>query len=132
VDAWQTGVRWDKNANADLFAFTLDKTSGRLSSTTMYRDYAVSRDLFHWESQNSTRTDSPAGRRYLGQRGSGVRVLLAVRPAKRDAWGATQAYTLLGPADFVRHEGERPIAITWRLRNPIPADLYEEFKVAAA
>jgi hypothetical protein len=41
-------------------------------------------------------------------------------------------YVLLGPADYVSHEGERPIAITWRLQNPIPADLFEQFKVAAA
>jgi hypothetical protein len=41
-------------------------------------------------------------------------------------------YVLLGPADYVSHEAERPIAITWRLQNPIPADLFEQFKVAAA
>ena len=49
-----------------------------------------------------------------------------------DPWGATRPYVLLGPAGYVSHRGERPIAITWRLRNPIPADRYETFKVAAA
>jgi hypothetical protein len=68
----------------------------------------------------------------VNQRSNGVRVLLAVRATKTDPWGSTRPYTLLGPAEYVQHEGERPIAITWRLRNPIPADLYEEFKVAAA
>ncbi len=41
-------------------------------------------------------------------------------------------YTLLGPAHYVGHTGDRPIAITWRLANPIPADLYEDVKAAAA
>lgn len=41
-------------------------------------------------------------------------------------------YVLLGPADYVSHEGERPIAITWCLQNSISVNLFEQFKVAAA
>jgi len=40
-------------------------------------------------------------------------------------------YTFLGPATYVTHQGERPISITWRLRHPMPAELFEEMKVAA-
>jgi superfamily II DNA or RNA helicase len=58
VAPWQTGVYWAKEARADLFAFTLDKTTGQFSPTTRYRDYAISRDLIHWESQSATRADS--------------------------------------------------------------------------
>jgi superfamily II DNA or RNA helicase/HKD family nuclease len=128
----QAGPWWHEPANTEVLFITLEKTEKHYSPTTLYRDFALSRDLFHWESQNSTRVDSPAGRRYLEQRDNGVRSLLAVRNSKTDPWGATRPYVLLGPADYVEHRGERPIAITWRLRNPIPADLYEEFKVAAA
>ena len=64
VAPWQTGVYWAKEAKADLLAFTLDKTSGHFSPTTRYRDYAISRDLIHWESQSVTRADSETGRRY--------------------------------------------------------------------
>ena len=98
----------------------------------MYRDFALSRDLFHWETQHSTTVASPQGQRYIHQRTNGVRVLLAVREAKLNAWGATAPYLLLGPADYVSHEGERPIAITWRLQNPIPADIFETFTLAVA
>jgi hypothetical protein len=75
---------------------------------------------------------SSRGRRYLEQRTNGLRVILAVREARTDAWGATAPYVLLGPCELVEHHGERPIAITWRLRQPVPADLFEQFKVAAA
>ena len=61
---WQTGVYWAPNARADLFAFTLDKTTGQFSPTTRYRDYAISPELIHWESQSVTRADSDTGRRY--------------------------------------------------------------------
>ena len=54
VAPWQTGVYWAKDAGADLLTFTLDKTTGQFSPTTRYRDYAVSRDLIHWESQSAT------------------------------------------------------------------------------
>jgi hypothetical protein len=30
-------------------------------------------------------------------------------------------YTFLGLADYVSHEGSRPMNIVWRLRKPIPA-----------
>ena len=98
----------------------------------MYKDYAINRELFHWETPNDTYAESTRGRRYLDQRNNGLRVLLAVRETKKDPWGATAPYVLLGPCDYVSHEGERPIGITWRLRHPIPADLYERFKLAAA
>ena len=50
-----------------LFAFliTLKKSDTDFSPTTMYRDYAISTDLFHWESQSTTSVDSPTGQRYL-------------------------------------------------------------------
>ncbi len=55
IAAWQSGVYEAKDANAELLAFTLDKSSGGFSPTTRYRDYAISRTLIHWESQSSTR-----------------------------------------------------------------------------
>lgn len=128
----QAGPWWHKPAMTEVLFITLQKSEKDYSPTTLYRDYAISRELFHWESQNATRVDSPSGQRYVNQRDNGIRILLAVRSTKTDPWGATAPYTLLGPADYVSHQGERPIAITWKLRNPIPADVYEQFKIAAA
>ena len=42
-----------------------------LLTSTMYRDYAISPDLFHWESQSTTSVDSPTGQRYLNHRARG-------------------------------------------------------------
>jgi len=50
----------------------------------MYRDYAISPELFHWESQNATSTTSEAGRRYLGQAGRRTHVVLFVRESPTD------------------------------------------------
>jgi superfamily II DNA or RNA helicase/HKD family nuclease len=37
-----------------------------------------------------------------------------------------------GPASYVRHEGERPIAFVWELDQRLPADLYSQFAAVAA
>ena len=40
-------------------------------------------------------------------------------------------YTFLGPADYVSHKGDRPIGLVWRLRRPMPAEMFRAAKVAA-
>ena len=107
------------------------RPSSDFSPTTMYRDYALSPELFHWESQNATSVDSPVGRRYLTHREGGSHVVLFARETKANEWGGPQAFTCLGPARYVAHEGERPIAITWRLRHALPADLYRSASLTA-
>ena len=124
------GVDFDPATQSDLFFVTLEKAEGHYSPTTMYRDYAISPDLFHWESQSTTSVQSPTGQRYLNHQRQGTHVFLFVRHRKHEA-GRTAAYTCLGAADYVSHEGSRPIAITWRLRKPMPDDFFREAKVAA-
>ena len=125
VAPWQTGVYWAKTARADLLAFTLDKTSGQFSPTTRYRDYALSRELIHWESQSATRAASPTGERYQQhvQQRSDIMLFARLRADDRAFW-------FLGPASYVKHESELPMAVTWRLEHLLPGDLYAAFRAA--
>ena len=116
-----------EEARADLLAFTLDKTSGQFSPTTRYRDYAISRELIHWESQSITRADSATGRRYQRHARWAAAVLLFARLRTDD-----RAFWFLGPATYVSHESERPMAVTWRLEHPLPGDLFASFAAAVA
>ena len=43
-----------------------------------------------------------------------------------------RAFWFLGPAHYVRHEGELPMAITWRLEHSLPGDLFASFAAAVA
>ena len=124
---WREGVHWAKDEHADLFAFTLDKTSGHFSPTTRYRDYAISRDLIHWESQSTTRADSKTGLRYQSHAALGTSVMIFARHRTDD-----RAFWFLGPATYVSHQGERPMAVTWRLQHKLPGDLFESFAAAVA
>ncbi len=127
VAPWQTGVYWAREAKADLLAFTLDKTSGHFSPTTRYRDYAISRDLVHWESQSVTRAQSETGQRYQHHVRLGSSVMLFGRQKTDD-----RAFYFLGPATYVKHESELPMAVTWRLEHPLPGDLFAGFAAAVA
>jgi hypothetical protein len=43
-----------------------------------------------------------------------------------------RACLFLGPASYVSHVGETPMAVTWRLRNPLPGDVFQAFAAAVA
>jgi superfamily II DNA or RNA helicase/HKD family nuclease len=124
---WREGVYDAKTARADLLAFTLDKTSGDFSPTTRYRDYAITPELIHWESQSGTRAGSPTGQRYQNHITMGRSILLFARPRADD-----RAFWFLGPATYVSHEGDKPMAVTWKLRTPLPGDLFAAFAAAVA
>ena len=125
------GVAWCPEVNSDAFLITLKKTDTDYSPTTMYRDYALNRQLFHWESQSTTSVASPTGQRYIHHREQDSHILLFVRETKTGALGPSP-YIFLGPADYVSHEGDRPMAITWRLRQPMPTEVYLASRAAVA
>lgn len=124
---WREGVKWIEHARTDVLAFTLDKTSGNFSPTTSYKDRAISRELIRWESQSMTRADSETGRRYREHTVRGIQILLFARLRADD-----RAFWFLGPATYVCHDGERPMAVTWKLAVPLPGDLYGQFAAAVA
>lgn len=127
VPVWREGVRFISGENSDVLLFTLDKSSGRFSPTTRYRDYAISPELIHWESQSTTRADSPTGRRYQTHVAAGSSIMLFARPKDND-----RAFYFLGPATYVSHESEMPMAVTWRLTTPLPGDMFASFAAAVA
>jgi hypothetical protein len=75
-----------------------------------------------------TSVASPTGQRYL--HGSSTK-LLFIRQHKADEFG-TSPYLFAGPAHYVQHTGERPIAITWRLDHALPQDFFSAATVAAS
>jgi len=118
------GVRYLAESASDLFWITLNKDPERYIPSTMYRDYPISRELFHWESQSTTTSRSATGQRYIHHVERGSRVCLFVRTEPENAAGIAFAFTFLGTARYVSHHGDRPMKITWRLDRPMPADLF--------
>ena len=125
----QRGVFRHEDTNSELFFVTLEKSERDYSPSTLYKDYAISPLLFHWESQSITTQASPTGQRYIHHRERGGHILLFVR-TREEQDGRTMAYTLLGPVDYVSHKGDRPISFVWKLRRAMPAGFFREAKVA--
>ena len=115
------GVKWLPDKKIDVFFITLNKSDKDYSPTTMYQDYSINETLFHWQSQSTTNAEGKVGQRYINHRRNGSKVLLFVREFKNDVYGNTALYTYLGTANYVSHNGSRPMNITWRLDAPIPA-----------
>lgn len=116
------GVKWLPDKNLDVLFVTLNKADKDYSPTTMYKDYSINKSLFHWQSQSTTAENSATGQRYIHHREKGNRMLLFVREFKTDSrFGGAAAYTYLGTVNYVKHDGSRPMNITWKLDCPIPA-----------
>ena len=116
------GVKWLPEKKLDVFFVTLNKADKDYSPTTMYNDYSINERLFHWQSQSTTAAESPTGQRYIHHKETGSKVLLFVREFKADRiTNGAEAYTFLGTANYIKHEGSRPMNITWKLDAPIPA-----------
>lgn len=114
------GVKWLPEKQIDVLFVTLNKSDKDYSPTTIYKDYSINETLFHWQSQSTTTDTGSVGQRYINHRSRGSKVLLFVREFKNDLVGAAP-YTFLGTVNYVKHNGSRPMNITWKLDHPIPA-----------
>jgi hypothetical protein len=111
----------------DVLFVTLNKTASEYSPTTLYEDYAISDELFHWQSQSTTSANSPTGQRYIYHQEHGSLILLFVREEK-ERHGLACPYHFLGLVLYQSHSGSRPMSIVWRLAHPIPARLLSSTK----
>ncbi|MDG2032217.1 MAG: DUF3427 domain-containing protein, partial [Phycisphaerales bacterium] len=118
------GVLHIEENQLDIFFITLNKSEDAYSPTTMYDDYVISDELFHWQTQSRTSTKSPTGKRYINHKELGYTPLLFVRDVKELPGGLALPYVYLGPAHYVSHEGSQPINMVWQLETAMPARLY--------
>ncbi len=85
---------------------------------SQYKDYVISENMFHWESQN-TEAHSNRGNRYVRQHENGKRFLLFVREDKKDVFGNTAPFYCFGFVDYVSSTGDFPMSITWKTQQSI-------------
>ncbi len=117
------GIKHVFEENLDVFFITLNKSEKHYSETTLYEDYAIDQDHFHWQSQSRITELSPTGQRYIHQRTNGTKVLLFVREDRQDENNKTAVYTCLGLADYMNHSGSAPISIIYHLHEKMPPRL---------
>lgn len=119
---FREGVKYFDSKKTDAFFINLNKSEKDFSPSTMYEDYAINAELFHWQTQSRDRQASPKIQRYIHHRQLGNSISLFVREYKRIGT-YTAPFTFLGNADYVEHSGELPVSFVWHLHNRIPAEL---------
>ncbi|WP_395738867.1 DUF3427 domain-containing protein [Prosthecobacter sp.] len=119
---FQAGVLALREKNMELLFITVNKDEGFYPSIA-YHDYAITPELFHWQTQNSAGPHTEAGKRYLESATNGWQFQLFVRYDKGDAYHAC------GPVELQHCEGSQPMSITWRLRQALPMRLFQRFNV---
>lgn len=120
------GVLSIKEQNNELLFVTLNKSEKQFSPTTMYHDYAINEQLFHWQSQNSARPERGAGLSYIQHKQTGKRLFLFVREQSKDEYGSTMGFVNFGEVDYVSHHGSQPMSITWQLQIPMPHFMWKQ------
>jgi len=112
--------------NTELLFVTLNKCETQFSPTTMYHDYAISPNLFHWQTQNSAKPTSGKGLGYIQHQQTNKTILLFVREQAKDENGRTMGFVNFGPVTFIKYEGSQPMSITWKLVHEMPAYLWHD------
>ena len=118
------GVAENKDINTEILFIDLIKSEEDFSPTTMYNDYAISETLFHWQSQNKTRSDTGKGLTYINHRDMKKKILLFVREKSKDEFGNTMGYVFIGEGNIQDYYGSQPMSINWVLNEPIPQYLW--------
>ena len=126
------GVFFDSTQTIQLMFVTLHKDESRFSSSTQYKDHALTPALFHWESPNNWRQDGAAMQRCIGAGpGASTHRLLFVR--ERTAGPTEGQFRCFGQVDLHGElHAERPVALTWKLRQPLPEVVFESARLVAA
>lgn len=128
---FREGVKYFDDRLTDVFLINLNKSEKDFSPSTMYEDYAINDELFHWQTQSSLSGTSQTALRYINHESMGSNISLFVREYKKTG-AHTSAYTFLGDAKYVEHHGNKPISFVWKLRHKIPANLLQKANKSVA
>lgn len=119
------GVIPVKESRVYIHLVTFRKEERDFSPTTRYKDYPISRNVLHWETQAGTTRESTTGQNYIHFQERGYTILFFARLEKA-IYGETGPFLFLGPASSLRsYKQDRPIKMVWELEHAMPAELYE-------
>ncbi len=127
----QGGILWVPQAKSDVFFVDLHKAERDYSPTTMYRDYAINRELFHWESQSRQTPQQPTVQRYINHRSQDSGSSCSYANGRPSSSGRNRSRSSVPPSTS-RTPGERPWRSPGGYRMPMPEALFETARSVAA
>lgn len=91
-----------------------------------YEDKFISRNIFQWQTPNSTSQTSDRGKNIIFNKERNINLHLFVRKYKQID-GKVEPYIYIGKGNTIEYSGEKPITVALELENEIPSSLYLEF-----
>jgi len=110
----------------ELLFITLNKSEKDFSPTTLYEDFAISENLFHWQTQNAVSPEKGKGLSYIQHKEKGKRILLFVREKNEDEYRNTISFVFIGEGNISEYYGSKPMSIKWQLNEPMPPYLWKD------
>ena len=91
-------------------------------SMTAYKDYAMNREFFHWETQNRVREGSREAETY--RNGENNMLLFVRQQVEHPDYGCRMGFVYLGQVTMKSIEGSKPMQIVWHLNSPMSEATY--------
>ena len=91
-------------------------------SMTAYKDYAMNREFFHWETQNRVREGSREAEAY--RKGENNMLLFVRQQVEHPDYGCRMGFVYLGQVTMKSIEGSKPMQIVWHLNSPMSEATY--------
>ncbi len=114
-------------ADRHFLLVTLDKEG--MPEEHNYQDTFVDADTFEWVSQNRTKRNSSKGNALRYHLENKVQIHLFVRKKKKTLAGKASPFTYCGEIYFEHWDGDAPINIRWKLKDPLPTRLLATFSM---
>ncbi len=124
--SYREGVAFSEEKNTELLFITLNKSEKDFSPTTLYEDFAISENLFHWQTQNVVSPKTGKGLSYINHKENGKRIMLFVRERNEDQYGNTISFVFIGEGILSDYHGSKPMSIKWELNEPMPHYLWKD------
>jgi len=121
--SWREGI--SRVDNHYLFFVTLNKGEDTEEHLN-YHDYFIDQNHFHWQSANQTSHASERGKDYVHHQERGLHIHLFVRKFE-SMHGKTLPFMYVGELEYISSHGDNPMNITWRLKQPLPYEIYLDF-----
>ncbi|MEX1198897.1 MAG: DUF3427 domain-containing protein [Pseudohongiellaceae bacterium] len=109
---WHSGHVALSDPKAHILLVTINK-QGR-AADLRYHDHWIDERHFHWQSQNSTAPTGKRGREIIKHDELGIDIHLFVRENKLEN-GKAAPFTYHGKVRYVKHEGSKPMSVTFEL-----------------
>jgi superfamily II DNA or RNA helicase/HKD family nuclease len=94
-----------------------------------YDNYFHRQDIVQWISQSKTKHESKIGQMYVEHKNLNMKVHIFIRKDPVLENGSAAPFTYLGEADYHSSHGDKPMYILWKLKYPVPNELFIDFTV---